>query len=422
MRLAGRLMRLPAIARPLAQPPAVSADAALPSPSGGGRSLVSPYRPTLVAGRPPAAAPWRPSLRTLSFVVLVLIPTAIAAIYCFLIAADQYVAEFRFTLNTAAPPRLDALSLLTGNAAQSPATLEAQVLVQYIGSRAIVDRIDASLDIRRLLARPEADWWARLPPGAPIEQLVAYWRRQVDPFYDRTDGTVTVRVRAFAPRDALRLAQAIVAACETLVNDLSLQARRDTLRHAEADLALAENRLKSVLGQLSAFRDREGLIDPTRTAAATGLLATQLRDELVNADAKLATLKVYMHDNAPTVKVLKARIRALQAQRRSLGLELTDPNATHADALSHVLGPYEQLESAQKFAEAAYQHALQGLDLARANADRQHVFVASFIPPSLPQEALYPRRWRTLGTFALVAFAIWGIGCLAVQSIRDHLA
>ena len=42
--------------------------------------------------------------------------------------------------------------------------------------------------------------------------------------------------------------------------------------------------------------------------------------------------------------------------------------------------------------------------------------------PSLPEEPLYPRRWRTLGTVALIAFALWGIGGLAVQSVRDHLS
>jgi capsular polysaccharide transport system permease protein len=122
------------------------------------------------------------------------------------------------------------------------------------------------------------------------------------------------------------------------------------------------------------------------------------------------------------VKVLKARIRSLEAQRRSLAQEMTDPDGARPDTLSRVLGSYEQLESERKFAETAYQHALQSLDQARANADRQHVFIASFIPPSLPEESLYPRRWRSLGTVALIALALWGIGGLTVQSVRDHLA
>ena len=129
-----------------------------------------------------------------------------------------------------------------------------------------------------------------------------------------------------------------------------------------------------------------------------------------------------MRDDAPSVKVVKARIRSLEGERRSLAHEMTDADSARSDTLSRVLGSYEQLESERKFAEAAYQHALQGLDQARANADRQHVFIASFVPPSLPEESLYPRRWRSLGTVALIALALWGIGGLSVQSVRDHLA
>ena len=129
-----------------------------------------------------------------------------------------------------------------------------------------------------------------------------------------------------------------------------------------------------------------------------------------------------MHDDAPTVKVLRARIRSLEAQRRSLAREMTGRGQpAPAATLSQALDSYEELESDRKFAEATYQHALQALDQARANADRQHVFIASFVPPSLPEDPLYPRRWRALGVVALFAFALWGIGSLAAQSIRDHL-
>src|SRR5207302_4654848 len=128
---------------------------------------------------------------------------------------------------------------------------------------------------------------------------------QVDPFYDPANGTVTVRLRAFAPGDALRLSEAIVTACERLVNDLSSRARRDALQQSEIELTHAEARLKAVLDDIRAFRDREGLIDPAKTAEATGVLTTRLRDELLRANADLSTMKSYMRDDAPSVKVLK---------------------------------------------------------------------------------------------------------------------
>jgi capsular polysaccharide transport system permease protein len=383
-----------------------------------------PHHWPATARREPAASGLphpRLALRALSFILVVVLPVTVAADYYFVIAADQYVGEFRFTLSSAEAPRQDPLSLLSGRAAQSPAALESQILVQYIASRAIVDDIDRSLDLRQLFATPRADWWSRLPHPAPIEELVRYWRGQVDPFYDPATGTVTVRVRAFTAGDALRLAQAIAAACDRLANRLSLRARRAALRDAKTELARAEKRLAGALGDLRAFRDRTGLIDPAKAAQTESLLATRLHERLIAADTRLATLRTYMRDNAPTVRVLRARIRSLKQQRQALAHRMTGRDGGAAVPLSGLLGKYERLQSRRQFAEAAYQLALRGVDEARANANRQHVFVASFVPPALPQEPTYPRRWRSLGVVALMAFAVWAIGGLALQSVRDHL-
>ena len=422
MRLATILRRAPPFGRPLtgaashAHPTAL-----LPARAVAQRAIVPFIRLPSQSTEPEQTDSGLPSPFVLSFIALVLLPIMVAAVYLFVIATDQYVSEFRFSLSSIDPPRLDPLSLLAGNASHSPAGMESQIVVQYITSRAIVDQLDASLDLRRMFSPPEADWWARLPRPTSIEALVLYWRGQVDPFYDPANGTVVVRVRAFTPAEALQLAKAIVAGSEQLVNELSARARHDTVRNAEAEVAQAEARLKTVLADIRAFRDREGLIDPGKTAEATGTLAARLRDELVRTNADLTTLKSYMRDDAPAVKVLKARIRSIETQQRVVAHDLTDPDRSRNDTLSRQLGSYEQLESERRFAEAAYQHALQGLDQARANADRQQVYIASFVPPSLPEEALYPRRWRTLAVVALIAFALWAIGGLAVQSIRDHL-
>ena len=363
----------------------------------------------------------KPSLRALSFALLVLLPVTISSAYYFLIAADQFVAEFRFSLSSVERPRFDPLSLLTGGAPHSAAALESQIVVQYMTSRAIVDDLNATLDLRHVFSAPYADWWARLPVPAPVETLVRYWKGQVDPFYDPASGTVTVRVRAFSSTDALQLARAMVALSERLVNDLSMRARRDTAHHAETEVAQAEGRLQAVLGEIRAFREREGVIDPSEAAKASGLLAARLRDELVRANAALSSLKSYMRDDAPAVRVVKARIRALEIQQRVVARDISDPEKSQAGGLSHLLASYEQLENERRFAETAYQHALLGLDQARADADRQQVYIANFVPPSLPEEALYPHRWRCVGMVALVSFTVWAIGGLVVQSVRDHL-
>jgi capsular polysaccharide transport system permease protein len=388
----------------------------LPARSVAARALAPYGRSTLPHIDAPSPDRAWPSPLVLSFIAFVLLPIAIVAVYLFTIAADQYVSEFRFSLNSIDPPRLDPLSLLAGNVNHSPAASESQIVVQYMTSRAIIDQLDPTLDLRRMFSPPEADWWSRLPRPTSIEALVQYWRGQVDPFYDPANGTVVVRVRAFTPAEALQLAQAIVTASEQLVNDLSSRARRDALRNGESEVTHAETRLKATLAEIRAFRDREGLIDPGKTAEATGTIAARLRDE-TGPQQRRPRDPEKLHARRCTIG---QGAQGAHPIARGVARDLTDRDPNRDDTLSRQLGSYEQLESERRFAEAAYQHALHGLDQARANADRQQVYIASFVPPSLPEEALYPRRWRSLAVVALIAFAVWAIGGLAVQSIRDH--
>ena len=284
-----------------------------------------------------------------------------------------------------------------GNAAPSPVGVDSYAVVQYIGSRDIIDDVGKTLDLRAMFSRPEADWLARLQLPVTIEELVRYWKNQVDGFFDVTNGTIVVKARAFTPEDALSLAQGVLASSERLVNDLSARARRDTLQNSEREVRRAERRLKTALARLREFRDREGIIDPRKTADATQALAGRIRDEMVRAETELATVKHYMRADAPSVKMLEARIQSLQTQLRSVESEVTDTEKSRSEVLSRVMGSYERLESERSFAEKAYQHALEALDRSRINADRQQVYIAGFVQPSLPEEALYPRRLRSVG-------------------------
>jgi len=390
---------------------------ALPVTSeGSARTLVFDHRQSLVASRRR-----RSCLGWFSFIIIVLIPVIAAGYYYFLVAADQYVSEFRFALRSAEPERHDPALFLQESIAPSAIGVDSYVVVQYLASRAIIDDLSATLDLRQMFSRSEADWPARLDLPVSIEELVRYWKRQVDAFFDATNGTIVVRARAFTPQDALSLAEGILASSERLVNGLSTRARHDALRNAEDEVGRAEKRLKLALTRLREFRDKEGIIDPRKTADATVALAGRVRDELVRADTELSTLKHYMRDDAPSVKMLEARVQSLQAQRRAVESEVTDTEKTRSEALSRVMGSYEQLESERTFAENTYQHALQALDRSRINADRQQVYLATFVRPTLAEEALYPRRLQALGVVFLIAIVIWAIGGVAVQSIRDHL-
>jgi hypothetical protein len=69
----------------------------------------------------------------------VLIPAALAAVYYFLIAADQDIAEFRFVLRAVEPVRTEMGGNFQGNIALSPVSVDSYAVVQYLGSRDILE-------------------------------------------------------------------------------------------------------------------------------------------------------------------------------------------------------------------------------------------------------------------------------------------
>src|SRR5439155_13544139 len=90
----------------------------------------------------------RRSVGWLWFVIVVALPVVIAAGYYYLVAADQYVAEFRFALRSAEPERHDPVLFFQDSVASSPIGLDSYVVVQYLASRAIVDELSRTLDLR----------------------------------------------------------------------------------------------------------------------------------------------------------------------------------------------------------------------------------------------------------------------------------
>src|SRR6202035_6112126 len=97
---------------PQRRDPAITAGFPVPAENGGAIAVFQ--------AQEFAARRRRVPVRLLSLVVVVLVPATLAAVYFFLIAADQYVAEFRFALRTVEPVRAEAGGVLQGSVAPSP--------------------------------------------------------------------------------------------------------------------------------------------------------------------------------------------------------------------------------------------------------------------------------------------------------------
>jgi len=94
--------------------------------------------------------------------LLVLLPTALASIYFGLIASDQFVVEVRFAVRSSNGAQSgDALSLFGAIPNASSTVTDSYIVIDYLQSRELVDKLNERIGLRKIYARPEVDYLSR---------------------------------------------------------------------------------------------------------------------------------------------------------------------------------------------------------------------------------------------------------------------
>ncbi len=369
-----------------------------------------------------------------SFVLLVLLPTVLVGLYYALVAADQYMVETRFAVRSTNPSPGSGLLSTLGLGLGGSSAADTYIVLEYIHSREILKRIDKEIGLKRRFRKAERDFYAMLPRDATFEDFVRYWRSMVRVGLDRTSLIVTVRTFAFTPQDAREIAGAILRESERMVNEISARARADAVAYAENEVRAAEERLRKIRKRFLRFRSTTQQIDPAKQAQVQLALIGKLEEQLAELQARLSEARSYLSENAPTTIYLKNRINAMRKQIREERLKLGSKNRGRGKGhrsravggvarttLSTTLSKYEALLVEREFAEKFYLSTLSGLEQARLLANRQQRYLATFVHPYLPDEALYPKSVRNTAFVFLGLSLLWGLGMLMLQSVRDRM-
>ncbi|MGK9169977.1 hypothetical protein KXR53_26925 [Inquilinus limosus] len=365
----------------------------------------------------------------LSLLLMVVLPTGLAAYYYFFVAADQYVSEFRFAVKSSNASASSATTDLVGAALGQSARLSAFsdnfIVADYISSREAVSDLLKTVDLRQIYSDPKADFLAKLDPNVPVEKLVEYWQNRVDASFDVSTGISIVQVRAFSPEDALRVAKALIASSEDLVNRIAERAREDAVRFAERDVRSAEQRLRDVTAKLRQFRNVQQSPDLSTSASSTLGLSLQLRTNLAQMEAQLTSLSTHMAPDAPTIKVLKNNIAATRDQLNKIEGELGSGVAQGAkptdEGYAATLSDYEDIRLELQFAQQSYQNMLTALDQVRSSAMSDRTYLMPYVEPAMAEYPLYPARVEDVLIVLLIAGVAWAITMLTVYAVRDHM-
>lgn len=380
---------------------------------------------TVLPKAPPQAAKPAPVRRrhwgvVLSFLLLVVAPTAAAVYYLYTIAADQYSSRVSFSIRSEEFQNpLDALGTL--GQISTGTSSDASILNEYIRSQKLIEDINAEIDLAALYAKPDYDPVFAFDPDKPIEDLLKYWQWMTYVSYDAGSGLIDIEAFAFTAEDAHLIATAVMNASSRLVDELSNIARADTTRHAAYELERAQERLTTARLALGALRDREQLIDPRADLEARMGVLTALQQQLAESTIEYDLMVGSTRAGDSRLDTISRRIEAIEnriiQERNKIGHSSNDPQE---QAFASVVGAYESLLADREFAEQAYIAAAASYDTALAEARRKSRYLAAHVPPTMAQSTQYPNRPLIAGGVFGAMLLFWMIAVLTVYAMMDR--
>jgi capsular polysaccharide transport system permease protein len=358
-----------------------------------------------------------------SFFGLVLFPTCVACAYFVMLASDVYVSEAKITVRQAlsTAKAKSGTSLLgeldVGKSGDN--SQDSMIVSEYVRSRSIIYDIGGLQRLNAVYGKGSIDYLSRLPMDSNLENSWSYWKDHVTASVDTLSGMLTLRVRAYAPEDALSLSSEIIAKSERLINDISQRKKDDALKRAKEEVQLSSTGLADARSNLLSFQQSRQTIDPTETAEQALKLISSLTLQKTGIESELATSASMGIGDKPGEIQLRAKLDAIEKQIKALNSTLTGDDGTMT--VSTQLRDFELLKVQQEFAEYMYKLARNSFENARQQLDQQDLYLTVVVPPLLPESATYPRPFAyTALTFAGLLIT-WGIVSLGVASARDSI-
>lgn len=353
----------------------------------------------------------------LAFLVVVVTPTLLAAMYFLLIASPLYVSEARFVVRSAGQTP-SSLGLALQGVGLGQAHSDAFAVHEYMTSVDGLKDLQKRMDVQSMLSRPGADLFSRYPRIGEVrseEGLLKALNRFVVVGYDSSTGISTLEVKAFRPEDAHRIASVLLDGGEELVNRLNERSVNDAVRQARLTRENAVRNLARTQADLTGFRNRQAFVDPQTLVTENAELVGQLNARIAELQAERSQITAQTPDS-PQLPAIDARIAAYRRQADTERSKVAGGSAS----LAPQVGVYEELSFNRELATREVVAATTSLLAAEQEARRQQAYLERVVSPSLPQTAQQPRRLLSLLAVFATAMLVYGLGWLVWAGVREH--
>lgn len=366
----------------------------------------------------PAFAKWLKKRRW--FLVFVVVPTFLAALYYGLIASDVYISESRFVIKSPDQKRsqMSTLANLVQTTGMSGGQEQTNEVLTFVRSRDALKALEKQPGIRDKYATLDVDIFSRFPrplSDNSFESLFKYYGDMVDARFDADAGTAVIKARAFTAKDAYQINRRLLDLSEDLVNRLNSRAQTKGIDEAQRQVLLATDRAKAARIALTKYRNTQSLIDPTKQAGGVLEISNNMIGQRAALQAQLDLMQRVAPNN-PSIPALSSRINAISVQIASQDSRVVGSGS----GIASKMGGYENLLVEQEFATESMNAANAALVQARAEAQRQQFYLERVVDPNMPDMPLLPKRlFNVLIVFA-AATCLYFIAWMFIVGILEH--
>jgi capsular polysaccharide transport system permease protein len=357
-------------------------------------------------------------VRLLFFVFL---PTFLVGYYYYNIATPLYATKSEFLIqqadNQGGGGSLGGLFSGTGLATSQ----DAITVQSYLQSREAMLRLDEDIGFKSHFSQEFIDPLLRLPPDASNEEAYKLYKRLVKIGYDPTEGIIRMEVAAADPKVSEEYSLALIKYAEEQVDNLSKRLREDQMKGARESYIEAENKMIEAQNRVLELQEKLGVIDPASETSALMGQITNFETQLQEKKLQLQQLLDNPRPNQARVDGVKGDIKRLENLVAELRSQLTSSGSETA-SLARITGELRLAENELQTRQAMMQQALQQLEMARIEANRQVRYLSLGVRPVAPDEPTYPRAFENTFVAFLIFSGIYLMVSLTASVLREQIS
>jgi len=347
-----------------------------------------------------------------------LVASLLGGVYWLAIAPDRYVSETHIIvqrIDLVGGAKTDVLSMLGGAGGGHG---DPMLLRDHLQSVELLRKLDASLNLRAHYSAPKYDFLSRMSSSdLPMEDFHRYFLSRVSIEFDDYAGVLVIKAQGYDPKTAQAITTQLLEEGERFMNGIAHELAQEQVDFLEKQVVQMKDRVMQARQAVLAYQNKKGLVSPQAAAETVAAIVAKLQAQRAELQTQRNALQAYLVAGHPNIVQINQQLEAVDQQIALEQAKLVSPNGT---TLNSAVEEFQRLEMQAVFAQDVYKTALEALERGRLDAARTLKKVSVIQAPTLPENALEPRRFYNTLVFMLFAFLLAGVLHLLAAIVRDH--